>query len=110
MGARRQWDEVTALFNSDVEMSFPDAKLRGVDQVLAYFQGVMAAFPDIRHEVVSTIGSTDGTAAELIAEATCARAVVLGGTELDVIGRIARFERPEIYETLGFDTDGYPID
>jgi hypothetical protein len=92
----RQWDSFSSLFSEDVEMFFGDVRLQGREETLAYFQGVMMSFPDIKHEITSVIETEDSLAAEVIAVATCAMPLPVGDSTLDVEGRHAQFEAADL--------------
>jgi len=48
-----------ALWAADVEERFPDKTCRGHDELAAYFEGLWAALPDFRMEVVQTVAEGD---------------------------------------------------
>lgn len=58
-------DGIREALASEVDVVAPGAEFHGVDQVAGWIQVFLTAFPDLRHEVRSTLEVDGGCAAEV---------------------------------------------
>jgi ketosteroid isomerase-like protein len=61
----KQLDRLAEVVAADCHFKMPGAEFRGLDALKQLLTGYLAAFPDLRHEVVHHVASADAIALEL---------------------------------------------
>ena len=60
-----QLGRLEEVWATDIEMKGPGASLRGLAQLRPYLEAWFTAFPDLKHQVVSTVDAGDTVTVEL---------------------------------------------
>lgn len=98
---RSDWVALMGLFTEDVQVVFQDAQFSGSGPLRLYMEAVMAALPDLTHEIVELIENGDSTALAgvVVARGTHVSPVEMFGKLIDLTGRQSVFQAVDLIWT-----------